>query len=314
MLVSEMIARAARTFQDEGYSLIRRDEWLDYINEFLLDYAGRTEQFRTRKRLNRGYNPWCLELPANLITLLWAAFDGETLELTSYKELEQKDRKFMERTGTPTHAFRDLAGVTQLRLWPTPVWEDDDLTQFRGTPDDWDGNDLAGSLVDRDTGVIRAISDSENTYRFVQARPAGGGVTVPATTDAEYGHIVALIRTDSPATPPGQSGGDPGFTSYASGKIIQLVTSNVEIAFSYVPEMPSDEPGQLAAEIPFQDQNEMAGTYYLLFRAYSKSIETGDAQKAEYYRQLYEERVAQGIRKKSDTWSARRRKTIGRYF
>lgn len=312
MRVSDMIQRSARTFQDEAMTLVVLDEWKDFVHEFMLDYAGRTEQFRTRQRLSRGYNPWCLELPKNIVTLLWCAYDDTTLLMSSYKELEMRDPQFLQRTGTPSYAYRDLSSPTQLRLYPAPIWATESRTQFQGYAADWDGVTAA---VDTDNGVLHRISDSENTFTMKRALPFGGTAAVTAAN--EKGHIVALVRTDSPMAGPGvkqssdfgaqMGGGRPG-------KIAAFVTSNVEIAYSYVPEFPVDETGFLATEIPFQDQNEMAGVYYLLFRAYAKSIETSDLNKGEYYRQLYEERVNQGLRKKSDSWAPRRRRVAGRFM
>jgi hypothetical protein len=334
MLVSQIIDRAARTFQDAAKRLITDDEWLDYVREWLQDYASRTEQFRARMRLQRGQNPWLYQLPTNTISLLWVAYDDEALEITSFRDLQEQDREYASRTGTPTHAYMDMSSLTEMRLYPAPVFEEDTLTQFTIIDADWDPatEDIPTHSSDGDTGTIKMISDSDNTYRFVRPLPRGGVIEY-AEAD-EVGHIVAIFRTDNPASQPamamaaaqgGKSGGGSlpdgtviGRTTLQMdnnrGKIAQITTSAVEIAYSYIPELPLSSDDALATEIPLQDYNELCGSDFLLNRAYQKSIETGDDRKAEYYRQLYEERVAYGIRKKSDSWASRKRRVTARYI
>lgn len=298
MKIITLIEKAKSAFQDEGGDLIFDSDWIGYGREFIVDWAGRTKLFRRRSRLFPKQNPWLYQLPSNIIDLHLVLFDGDVLELTTYKDLEQRDSRFMSRVGLPSACYRDLSNQHELRLWPAPTQTDVDLIQFTDADEE---DEDAGHLVD--------VNIAPDTHRFVTKNTAGG--VVPVTVTTERGHIVDVVRTDAPQEQHVLRMFDG--SSNLRGRIVQVIQSKLEVNMSYIPDLPELDDDFLEFEIPMPDHMDQAGLYYMLFRAYGKSIETGDDQKSAFNLQLYEAKVAEGIRRKSDSWQSRPRRVRGAY-
>jgi len=187
MQILTLLGRIKDVLQDTDQDLWTDEELLSYVNMGQDDYARRTKQFRRISRLATGQDPHLFNLPHDLIELLWVEYDGDRLVSSSWREIQEIDTSFTSTTGTPKYWYQDLGNLRELRVYPIPTDNDEDIANFDQEEGAVGALDIVGSTVDTfypaETGVIRDIVDG------TQTAPTSESVT----TSLNYGYVSGTL-------------------------------------------------------------------------------------------------------------------------
>lgn len=287
-----LITDALTRLSDVSGDRWARSELLGYLNYGLKEYARRTKSFRRITRLETGQEPDLFELPNDTVAVYFVEYNDKSLSASSWRELEAEDPYFTTRTGTPERWYQDVSAIHQLRVWPIPTDNDEDEGYFIAA-------NKGGSTGETGTPVVIQLDGVDATV---------SPVTPP--DNAEWGAIVQILDSDgsddffaSTTTLPWeqpQAGGE-------EGSIVFCAASKLRIGYCYVPPPITSE----MTEVALPDQLEEGMIHFLMVRAYEKDGETRELQKAKYFRELFEQAVAEATRRAEEGFASRVRYVEG---
>lgn len=160
LTVQDIFDRVYRQLRADGADPVHwdDDELLTYLNDMLIDVAERAQCFKITRGIEISEKQRRYVLPRDILVPTRIEYDGEFLEEVSVEDLDNTDRTWRVRSGTPYVWFVELAPAGSIDLYRIP---------------DSDGDIAALSA---DYGVVTAISDGTNTYTF----------------SSDYGVVIAL--------------------------------------------------------------------------------------------------------------------------
>lgn len=280
--MGSLITDAATRLADPEHGRWSRAELLSYANYGLSDYARYTGEFRKIAHLTTRQFPERFDLPSDAIEILYVEYDGNILQPTSWRELQSISKTFSTATGTPFAWYQDSTSITELRLYPIPTDNAEDLATF-----------------DSEYGAIVDLAISGDTVTF-SAEPGEVVRIVDGTGAVTYNPnetLSAAVR-----------GSSKSFGEY--GGVVAMEGSKVRLAYIYKPEAVTGED----TEVIVPNHHEEALVFFMLMRAYEKDGVTRDLEKAAYFQRKFEEVVAQAMRTRYMGFAERERQVEGDYF
>jgi hypothetical protein len=308
-LITDALLRLGDSYSDRW----SRAEMLNYLNWGLKEYARRTRSFRKIEQLATGQWPERFELPKDTVEVYFCEYDNSVIDASSWRELEELDPKFTTKTGTPERWYQDITDITQLRLYPIPTNNEEDLATI-----EQQNNNPLSTPVDatgtRDTGAVVYATFDGSDATIEYSNPSGDAA---APTDGsvlaadQLGAVVWIEDTAGTRTFEIAKSQDKMFSSQRyegeQGSIHSMAASKVRIGYAYVP----PEMGDENTEFVIPDHLEEGLIHFLMVRAYEKDGETRDLEKAKYFRQMFEQVVFEAQRRANEGFMQRARKVEG---
>ncbi len=311
MKASDILADVQRRLSDPSGKRWSTDELLDYLNYGIKEYARRTKSFRHIGRLVTGQEPYLFELDPRTVEVYFVEYDNKILKPTSWRELSERDDQFATRTGTPTHWYQDVSDITQLRVWPIPTDNDEDLATI--LPVGWGGYGVDNGSTMGD-GIVASLVIDGTEQSILYTNPLGDPEApddLSPLSDDQLGELA--FSQDAGGTTAIQVEKHPkGVTAMPAseheyGVVRAIFTSKVRVGFSYVPDAIED----MDSELKLPDHLEEGLIHFVMVRAYERDGETRELQKAQYFRQMFEQVVLEATRRANDGFLARPRTVKG---
>lgn len=303
-LVKDIIADCLTTLQSVSRGKWDQTELLGYLNEGQAEIASLTGAFR--KEIAMPAAPKGIyRLPDNCVEIRWVRYNGKFIEPISYRKLyRQEGNEFQIKTASePIYWYNDMTSPFDLRLFPIPSAVSRLLIAWSGDSEPSPATTTGGArYIDNDADTVTYVDQDGSTFAADTDRVG----IVRFIDDSSTTH--EMIAMDEPSESRGSR--DPNYpilgeaeNSRQYGSPMIGFVEGVRVGYSYIPQSYTE----LDARLILPDNHHLALKWWILSRAYMKSIADEDQQRSMIYENKFLKRVAQTIHQESRSFTTRPR-------